>query len=245
MIKLKSINKQFHTKSNTVSALSDVSFEIHDEEVFGIVGKSGVGKSTLLKILSLQIKPDSGNLNVLGIDVAELSSHDTASIIKETSFIYQGFSLLYNKSVLDNIALPLQLRGISKEIRHNMAVEMLKFVGLENKAYDFPITLSGGEAQRVAIARSLVTNPKILFLDEPTSSLDTETTLEILNLLKRIHETFKPTMIIVTHQLDIIRYICDRVVLLESGKVKRIGKVAKLDLFESNQIDTLWGDSNE
>lgn len=245
MIKLKSINKQFHTKSNTVSALNDVSFEIKDEEIFGVIGKSGVGKSTLLKILSLQLKPYSGDFRFFGHDVAKLNAKEIKALIEQTSYIYQNFSLLYNKSVLDNIALPLLLRGISREERLKRAHQMLEFVGLSHKSDAYPITLSGGEAQRISIARALVTNPKVLFCDEPTSSLDEETAFEVLSLIKKVHQTFKPTIVFVSHQIPVIKYLCDRVLLLEDGKVKNIGKVRKITTLVSNYEQELWSKPND
>src|SRR5690554_5914892 len=155
MIKLEHISKSFQSKSNSVHALSNISLEIKSGEIFGVIGKSGVGKSTLLKILSLSMKPDQGKYFLLGKDVTLLNDKETKTLLRETSFIYQNFSLLYNLNVLDNVSLPLKLRGVDKKTRHAKALEFLTFVGLSSKAKDYPMTLSGGEAQRVSIARAL------------------------------------------------------------------------------------------
>lgn len=240
MIKIDHIYKKFIEKDNTVSALNDITFTIGDGEIFGIVGKSGAGKSTLLKILSLQLKPDAGSIE---IDSKLISNEDETSIrkmIQKTGYIFQNFNLLYNKTVLDNVALPLQLQGVKKQERYEKALSMLNFVGLSDKANNYPITLSGGEAQRVAIARALINSPTILFCDEPTSALDEDTALEILNLLKRIHEVFKPTMIFVSHQLSVIQYMCDKALLLDRGHIMKLGSIKKLKTFLINTIDTIW-----
>ncbi|WP_162146932.1 ATP-binding cassette domain-containing protein [Acholeplasma granularum] len=242
MIELKNLSKHYKSKNNIVRALEDISLRIDQGEIFGIIGKSGVGKSTLLKILSLQILPDSGSYTLFGSNVTSLSHKSLNELIKETSYIYQNFSLLYNLNVLDNIALPLKLRGVSKDERKNKALKMLKYVGLESKANDYPITLSGGEAQRISIARALITNPKLLFLDEPTSALDEETAFEILTLIKKIHKEFKPTIILVSHQLNVIKYLCNRVLLIEDNKVKRIGKIVNTDNL-SLGYDGIWSDN--
>lgn len=231
MIKLINISKNFISKNNSVRALDSISFEILSGEIFGIVGKSGVGKSTLLKILSLQLKADSGIYTFLNHDTSNLSSETLNQLIKQTSYIYQNFSLLYNLNVLENIMLPLKLNGMDKNTRIKLATEMLSFVGLSHKSHDYPITLSGGEAQRISIARALVTSPKVLFLDEPTSSLDEETAFEILTLIKKIHEKFKPTIILVSHQMNVVRFLCNKVLVLSEGKISHLGKIkSNLDI---------------
>lgn len=240
MIKIDHIYKKFIEKDNTVSALTNISFEIPDGEIFGIIGKSGAGKSTLLKILSLQMKPDTGHVIIDSKIIDELNEKELRHMIHQTGYIFQNFNLLYNKTVLDNVALPLLLQGVSKAERYEKAQSMLTFVGLSSKQNNYPITLSGGEAQRVAIARALVTSPKILYCDEPTSALDEDTALDILNLLKRIHEVFKPTMIFVSHQLSVIQYMCDKAILLENGHLAKYGIVKKSNSFLSHTLTNLW-----
>lgn len=244
MIKLEGITKTFISKKETLHALADVSFYVKPGEIFGIVGKSGVGKSTLLKILSLQSKPDSGKISFFDEKVNYKDHRRIKSFIRETSYIYQNFSLLYNLSTLENVALPLKLLGVPKKERLHKAAELLKFVGLESKKDNYPITLSGGEAQRVSIARALITEPKILFCDEPTSSLDEETAYEILKLIKNVHDEFKPTIIFVSHQIEMVKFICDRVLLLEGGKIKRLEEIKKAKNLEFNYEKKIWGDSN-
>ncbi len=241
MIKISQISKSFISKNNSVHALNDISLEIDSGEVFGIVGKSGVGKSTLLKILSLSMLPDAGHYYLFDKDVTTLNRKEKKQLLLETSFIYQNFSLLYNLNVIDNVSLPLKLRGVDKPTRYAKAKEMLTFVGLLDKKDDYPITLSGGEAQRISIARALITNPKLLFLDEPTSALDDETAYEILKLIRKLHLKFKPTMILVSHQMQTIKYLCDRVMILENNHIKRIGLIQKQDI-QDTSYDALWGD---
>src|SRR5690606_34153753 len=179
MIELKGIRKSFTTKDNIVHALNDISLKINQGEIFGIIGKSGVGKSTLLKILSLAMRPDQGHYYLLGKDVTKITHKEKKQLLLETSFIYQGFSLLYNLNVLDNVSLPLILLGVYKRERYKKAKAMIEFVGLSSKVDDYPITLSGGEAQRIVIARALITNAKLLFLDKPPIALDEQTAYEI------------------------------------------------------------------
>lgn len=244
MFLLENLTKQFNDKNRVVNALDHISFEIKKGEIFGIIGKSGVGKSTLLKILSFQMHYDEGSFTFLGNDTKSLSDKALRSLILETSYIHQSFSLLYNLNVLDNIALPLSLKGVSKEERLKLAKEMLAYVGLAHKALDYPITLSGGEAQRISIARALITNPKVIYADEPTSSLDDETAYDILSLLKKINEEFKTTIIFVSHQTDLVKYLCDRVLLLENGKIKRLDKNIKSQKIETKYESIIWGDQN-
>ena len=167
---------------------------------------------------------DTGTYILMDKDVKTLTHKEKVKLLQDTSFIYQNFSLLYNLNVLDNVSLPLKLRGVDKLTRYKKAKEMLAFVGLDSKALDYPITLSGGEAQRISIARALITDPKLLFLDEPTSALDEETAYDILKLIRKLHETFKPTIVFVSHQIQSIKYLCDRVMMLHDNKIKHIGK---------------------
>jgi len=146
--------------------------------------------------------------------------------------------------VIDNIALPLKLRGVDEKSRRAKALDLLTFVGLANKAENYPITLSGGEAQRVSIARALISDPKIIFFDEPTSALDAQTMKEILDLLKKVHQSYSVTMVLVSHQMDVIRYMCDRAVWLEEGKIKKIAEVKKIEEFAVDQLNDLWEDSH-
>lgn len=241
MFIINNLTKQFNKNK---PAVNNLSFEILDNEVLGIVGKSGVGKSTLMRLLSLQIKPDQGSILYNNLDITNLDNKNHLSYIHKTSFIYQNFVLLFNKTVLENITLPLKIRGVDKKTREELALEMLKFVGLLDKANEYPSTLSGGESQRVAIARSLVTKPEVLFCDEITSSLDSITSIEILNLLKKIKDEFMLTIIFVSHDITSVKYICDRVLLLEDGLIKKLESIKKIDNLDTTYESLLWGDLN-
>lgn len=240
MLKLKNISKYFSANKEKQIALDNINLEIQDGEIFGIVGKSGVGKSTLLKILSLQLKPDTGEYFIDNKNTLTFNTKEKTTFLRSTSFVYQNFSLLYNSTVLDNILLPLKILKVPKDVQIKRAKEMLEFVGLSHKANEYPITLSGGEAQRISIARALVTEPNILFLDEITSSLDLETSFDILDLILKIHKTFKPTIIFISHQIDAIKYLCERVMLLENGKVKRIERISNHKLKSYTYEELLW-----
>ncbi|MCK5500173.1 MAG: ATP-binding cassette domain-containing protein, partial [Tritonibacter mobilis] len=167
MITVENLSMDFTGKAGSAKALSDVSFAISAGEILGIVGKSGAGKTTLLRLLSFQMRPNSGRILIDGEPVDHTTSaRALRSIVQQSATVFQGFSLLYNRNVVENVALPLKLRGMSRRLREEKARDLLNFVGLAHRARAYPITLSGGEAQRVAIARALVTDPKILFLDE-------------------------------------------------------------------------------
>jgi D-methionine transport system ATP-binding protein len=226
-----------------IAALDGISFSVNPYEVLGVVGKSGAGKTTLLRVLSLQIPPDRGTLDFAATRIeATTSAPIRREVIRRTATVFQGFSLLYNRSVLDNVALPLKLRGLARHKRLRRAAEMLEFVGLGARATAWPITLSGGEAQRVTIARALITDPEILFLDEPTSALDAETSLGILDLLKQVQSRSAVAMILVAHQLSVVRYMCDRVLHLEDGRLRHLGPIQKAAVFPVDSLEPLWPD---
>lgn len=249
MITVDNVHKHFNAKNGPVKALDGLSFAILPREILGIMGKSGAGKTTLLRLLSLQTHPEVGRLIFHGKAQEQTVDRTTQlaslrSLVQQSATVFQGFSLLYNRNVLDNTALPLKLRGVDRQMREAKAREMLNFVGLSHRAEAYPITLSGGEAQRVAIARALVTNPSILFLDEPTSSLDAQTTKEILDLLKKTHATYDVTMVLIAHQTDVVRYMCDRVLHLENGGLKHLGPVHKSDVFQVDNMQDIWEKSD-
>lgn len=224
-----------------VHALRDISFALAPGEVLGVVGRSGAGKTTLLRLLSLQTAPDSGVLSYGAQRVGpRLARAELRRLTRQTSTVFQGFSLLYNRSVLDNVALPLKLRGVTAAARAERAREMLDFVGLAARAEVYPITLSGGEAQRVAIARALVTDPSVLFLDEPTSALDAGSSLEVLDLLRKAQRRYPLAMVLVAHHMNVVRYMCDRVLHLEQGACKRLGPITRSGDFQTDRIEDLW-----
>lgn len=244
MFEITNLTKQFHTKKEHTLALDNLSFHIKKGEIFGVIGKSGVGKSTLLKILSFQIPFDQGDFLFDGKLVKDLNQNEKRDLVLQTSYIHQSFSLLYNLNVIDNITLPLIIRGIKKNEANLKAKEMLAFVGLDAKALSYPITLSGGESQRIAIARALVTNPKVIYADEPTSSLDDETSYEILNLLLKVNKEFNTTIIFVSHQTNLVKYICHRVLLLENGKIKRLSTIENNLNITTSYEEIIWGENH-
>lgn len=228
-----------------MQALRNISFALKSGEILGIVGKSGAGKTTLLRLLSLQMTPDEGSLTFEGNSIDRTTSAATRkALIQRSATVFQGFSLLYNRNVLENTALPLKLRGVSAEKRAAKAREMLQFVGLSHRADAYPITLSGGEAQRVAIARALVTDPTVLFLDEPTSALDGETARDILDLLHKTRDTYGVSMVLVAHHIDVVRYMCDRVLHLEAGRISRLDPIKRSAEFRVPKVEDLWETAN-
>lgn len=229
MIELKNVSKSFASKDGHTEAIKDISLSINQNEIFGIIGESGAGKSTLLRFINALETPSDGSVIVNGTNVASLNSRDLRLFKKQIGMIFQQFNLLGNKTVEENILLPLQLHNYNDALDID---QILKFVGLEDKRNSYPSELSGGQKQRVGIARGLISRPKILLCDEPTSALDEITKREIVDLLNRVVETFDITILIVTHELDVVKNLCDRVAILEKGHL--------VDVFDiSNELDTI------
>lgn len=246
MIAVNDLTKMFKDEQNhTNFTLDQLSFHIEKSEVFGIMGPSGSGKSTLLRLLSGLIIPDSGRVVILDQDISKLSQKELRRIYQKTAFVFQNYHLLYNKTVLNNLLLPFKIKKHQKAETKRKALEILNFVGLSDKANAYPMTLSGGQQQRVAIARALLINPEIIFFDEPTSALDAKTAFEIIRLIKKIKDQLHKTIVIVSHQKEIIQYLCDRALWLEDGKILKLDKVARITdeaFITSNQA---WGDLYE
>jgi D-methionine transport system ATP-binding protein len=219
LIELRDVSKTFNTKHSTVRALKDVSLTIEDGEIFGIIGLSGAGKSTLIRCINLLERPDSGSVIVNGDDLMKFSPAQIREKRKDIGMIFQHFNLFRSRTIAENIAFPLQHRGYTKEQIDDRVTELLELVGLESKINGYPSQLSGGQKQRVGIARSLATNPKILLCDEATSALDPKTTLSILALLKDLNKKLNLTIVIVTHEMNIIKSICNEVAVMEAGEV--------------------------
>lgn len=238
MIEIVSVHKSF---SKDV-VLKNVTLDIKQGEVFGIIGHSGAGKSTLLRCLNGLEKYDSGSIKVMGKEVNKLASMELRLLRKEQGMIFQNFNLLNRKDVYHNISLPLEVWGMDKSYIKNKVLELLKLVGLEEKANSLPRELSGGQKQRVAIARALALEPKVLLCDEATSALDPNTTRSILELLKEINEKLNITIIIVTHQMEVIKDICSRVALMEAGEIKSLGEVETLFLRPDESFKRLMGE---
>lgn len=217
---IKAINlcKTFETKEQNIAAVKNVSFEINKGEIFGIIGLSGAGKSTLVRTLNNLEVPTSGSVYVNGKELSQLSEKELRAERLNIGMIFQHFNLLMQKTVLDNVIFPLTIAGVSRKEAKIKALEMLEVVGLRDKAKAYPAQLSGGQKQRVAIARVLTTNPKIILSDESTSALDPQTTASILELLKKLSVERGITVVVITHEMAVVKKICDRVLVLENGE---------------------------
>ena len=224
-IEVKHLSKTFEQKGVHVDALKDINLTIGAGDIYGIIGMSGAGKSTLVRCLNFLERPTDGQVLIEGKDLGTLNEKDLRKQRGDIGMIFQHFNLLMQKNVIDNICFPLQIQGVKKKEARAKARELLKTVGLEEKEKAYPTQLSGGQKQRVAIARALASNPKILLCDEATSALDPQTTASILELLKSINEQFQITIVIITHQMSVIREICNRVAIIEHGELVENGLV--------------------
>lgn len=233
MINLINISKNFHTKKNTVVALDNVNLHIEKGDIFGIIGYSGAGKSTLVRCINFLEVPSQGTVQIKGVDLSSLSQKELRKQRKNIGMIFQHFNLMNNINVFDNIAAPLKRDGMSETQINERVNSLLKLVGLEEKSAAFPRQLSGGQKQRVAIARALSNNPEILLCDEATSALDPNTTKSILYLLKKIHKNTGITIVVITHQMEVVKQICNKVAVMESGKVVEEGSL--IDIFANPQ----------
>lgn len=224
MIELSGLKKTFDKHT----ALDDVDLFIQEGEIFGIIGKSGAGKSTLLRCMNALELPDEGRVLVDNENITQLSAAQLRQFRHKVAMIFQHFNLLNSKNVYDNIALPMRIQGLSeKAIEHKIA-ELLPLVELEEKRNAYPDQLSGGQKQRVAIARALSCSPKILLCDEATSALDPETTDAILNLLKKINHVYGITIVLITHEMEVVKRICHRLAVMDSGVIKEVSSMANV-----------------
>ncbi|MCY9002875.1 methionine ABC transporter ATP-binding protein [Peribacillus frigoritolerans] len=215
MINLDQVSKNF----SQFQAIKSVTLTIPKGEIHGIIGASGAGKSTLLRLMNLLETPDAGEVEVNGQSLTTLNNKALRGARKSIGMIFQHFNLVANKTVYDNVAASLELANYPKKKRRSRVAECLQFVGLEGEMERYPTQLSGGQKQRVAIARALANNPQVLLCDEPTSSLDPNTTAEILDVLKNINKRFGVTIVIVSHELDVIKSICNRVSIMAEGEI--------------------------
>jgi D-methionine transport system ATP-binding protein len=226
IISVRNLTKKFE---NGVYALQNVNLSIEKGDIFGIIGMSGAGKSTLIRCLNYLEKPSEGDVVVNGKNLAEQSEHELRLIRRNMGMIFQNFNLLMQKTVLENVQFPLHIQGIEKSEGKRRAQELLTMVGLEEKEKAYPVQLSGGQKQRVAIARALASNPEILLLDEATSALDPKTTVAILELLKEIQKKYQVTIVLITHEMEVVKAICNKVVILEDGYLVEEGSVECLN----------------
>ena len=228
LIVLKNISKTFTTKDGTVEALKNVSLDIEKGEIFGVIGMSGAGKSTLVRCINFLERPDEGKVFIGDKSLDDFSKKELQKQRESIGMIFQHFNLLMQKNVIENICFPLYIRKVPKKQAADKARELLELVGLADKEKAYPAQLSGGQKQRVAIARALACDPKILLCDEATSALDPQTTASILELLKDINKKFGITIVIITHQMSVVRKICDRVAIMEDGELAETGEVSKV-----------------
>ena len=225
MIKIENLSKTFHTADGSVEALKNVSLDIADGDIFGIIGMSGAGKSTLVRCINFLERPDEGTVTINGVDLGSLREKQLRSLRREVTMIFQGFHLLMQRTCLKNVCFPLELAGYSRQDAHKRANELLETVDLLDKANAYPSQLSGGQQQRVAIARALATNPKVLLCDEATSALDPTTTNSILELIQEINQKTGITVVVITHQMSVVEKICRHVAILDGGEVAEQGEV--------------------
>lgn len=225
MIELRDVNKTFHSEGVTVDAAKNINLKIKDGEIFGIIGYSGAGKSTLVRCINLLERPSSGKVFLDDVELTALSDSQLRKERKNIGMIFQQFNLFSSRTVFQNIAYPLKHSSLTKAEKKKRVEELLKLVELESKAKVYPSQLSGGQKQRVAIARALASNPKILLCDEATSALDPQTTLSILKLLKQLNKQFGITIVLITHEMQVIKEICDKVAIMENGRIVESGDV--------------------
>ena len=228
MIRFEHVSKTFQIKNGPFDALKDVSFEIEKGDIYGVIGYSGAGKSTLIRMVNALETPTSGNVWVEGKDIGTLNQKELRNLRKGIGMIFQKFNLLESKTIYDNVAIALKLNGVSKKDIEKRVTELLDFVELSDKKYSYPGQLSGGQKQRVGIARALANNPSILLCDEATSALDPKTTDSILELLKKINEMLHITIVIITHEMNVIQKICNKVAVMDYGQVVETGSVIQV-----------------
>lgn len=229
IISFENLTKRYEKNSQTFVALDNVTFKVNKGDVYGLIGFSGAGKSTLLRMVNALETPSEGKVTVKGVDLTNLKENRLREVRKDIGMIFQEFNLLETRTVFDNIAIPLVLRHENKHKIKERVDELLKFVGLEDKAKALPGELSGGQKQRVGIARALATEPEILLCDEATSALDPDTTESILNLLARVNRELNVTILFVTHTIRVVQKLCNKVAILEHGKLVENGSV--IDIF--------------
>ncbi|WP_308577127.1 ATP-binding cassette domain-containing protein [uncultured Parvimonas sp.] len=233
MIKIENLVKVYE---NGFKAVNDISLEVKKGEIFGIIGLSGAGKSSLIRCINRLEEPTSGNIFIDGKDIVKMNDKELKDARKNMSMIFQSFNLFYQKNVFENIAYPLKINGWKKEDIEKRVKTLLEYVNLSEKIFEYPANLSGGQKQRVAIARALAIQPKILLCDEATSALDPQSTKSILELLLRIRDEFNLTIILITHQMEVVKAICDRAGVIENGEI--IEQDTILKLFTSPKTQT-------
>jgi D-methionine transport system ATP-binding protein len=228
LISVSHVSKTYGSGASTVTALDDVSLQVAEGEMFGVIGQSGAGKSTLIRHINLLERPDSGSITVDGQDLTGLSSAELRRARQKIGMVFQHFNLLSGRSVLGNVELGLEITGVPAAERRRRSLEMLDLVGLAAKANSYPAELSGGQKQRVGIARALAGKPRVLLSDEATSALDPETTRSILELIKTINRELELTVLLITHEMDVVKAVCNSAAVLEGGRIVEQGSIVSL-----------------
>ncbi|WP_343210012.1 methionine ABC transporter ATP-binding protein [Anaerolentibacter hominis] len=228
MIRLEHITKKFMNGNAGITVLNDISLSVDAGEIYGIIGSSGAGKSTLVRCMNFLEKPQQGQVYIEGKLLNQMSPRELNETRQSMGMIFQQFGLLMQRTALDNVCLSMEIKGISRKNAREKGKELLELVGMPDKMYAYPSQLSGGQKQRVAIARALAVNPKILFCDEATSALDPTTTQSILELLENINQQFGITIVMITHQMEVVERICRKVAVLDGGKIAEEGPVSEL-----------------
>lgn len=226
MIQLRSVQKKFrHPEGGWFNAIDDLSLSIEQGEVFGLIGFSGAGKSTLLRMINLLERPDAGAVLIDDQDLTRLSARQLRRARQHIGMVFQQFNLMANRTVAENVAFPLEIAGWSRKAIKQRVAECLQVVQLEDRAGHYPAQLSGGQKQRVGIARALAPRPRVILADEPTSALDPQTTQSVLDCLRQINQRFAVTIVIVTHEMDVIRSTCQRAAVLDQGRIVEVMKI--------------------
>lgn len=243
MIELTNLYKTYSSKDLTVEALKGVSLHVEKADIFGVIGYSGSGKSTLIRCINLLEKPESGTVKVNGKIINDLTEKELSIERKKIGMIFQHFNLLTRATVFDNIALPLKYEKMEPDLIEKRVDELLELVGLTDKKYVYPSQLSGGQKQRVAIARALANEPEVLLSDEATSALDPQTTVSILELLKDLQKKLGLTIVIITHEMSVIREVCNKVAVLNAGKIVEVGNIYDIFTKPKHEITKQFVDS--
>lgn len=230
MIEIKNVSKIYQNKMQTIKAVEDVSLTIQDGEIYGIIGYSGAGKSTLLRMINSLEKPTQGTVWIDQENISDLNKKALNQARTKIGMIFQHFNLLWSRTVIENIELPLEIAGVSLDKRRVRAKELIELVGLSGKENSYPSELSGGQKQRVGIARALANHPTILLCDEATSALDPDTTESILDLLLKINKELHLTIVLITHQMEVVQKVCHRVAVMVEGKVVEEGTMKEIFL---------------
>lgn len=245
MISISDLHKVYDQSGQTVKALNGINLQVQRGEIYGVVGSSGAGKSTLIRCVNRLERPTSGSIRVNGQEITTLSSAELNKARQNIGMIFQQFNLLSSRTVAGNVAFPLELAGFDKAKRNARVDELLDLVGLSDKAAAYPAQLSGGQKQRVGIARALATEPQVLLSDEATSALDPQTTTSILNLLKDLNRRLGLTILLITHEMDVVKQICDRVASLQDGRIIEEGTLNDLILNSNSQLSQAFFPAGE